>query len=210
MGKGRGWTPTFNDMTFQEFPAFVSSYLAYFLGQFGTLIIGLIAALIAWRQYMVAHAKFKLDLFQKRYVIYEATAKLLGDISSGKVVGAAEVLAFRRSTGEAEFLFGKEILVFMNDVATLTVEAADWAKKLIDAIAAGDAALAEIATPAFRMKKIWQTRGSQTARCRRSLGNTWICRSGGDAMMVYASPMRERGKALPPHEVQTGPARMAI
>jgi biopolymer transport protein ExbB/TolQ len=37
---------------------------------FITLVIGCIAAGIAYRQYKVAHARFMLDLFEKRHGIY--------------------------------------------------------------------------------------------------------------------------------------------
>jgi hypothetical protein len=36
---------------------------------FVTLVIGGIAAYIAYRQYKISHAKLKLDLFEKRYEI---------------------------------------------------------------------------------------------------------------------------------------------
>jgi hypothetical protein len=38
-----------------------------------TLVIGLIAAGIAYRQYRIARAKFKLDLFEKRHAVFLET-----------------------------------------------------------------------------------------------------------------------------------------
>jgi hypothetical protein len=37
---------------------------------FVTLVIGLIAAGIAFRQYRIARAKFKLDLFDRRHAVF--------------------------------------------------------------------------------------------------------------------------------------------
>ena len=40
---------------------------------FAALVIGCIAGYIAFHQWRVAKAKLNLDLFEKRYVIFEAT-----------------------------------------------------------------------------------------------------------------------------------------
>ncbi len=41
------------------------------------LIVGLIAANIAWQQKQIAHAKLKLDLFEKRIIFFSRTKELV-------------------------------------------------------------------------------------------------------------------------------------
>ena len=77
-----------------------------------TLVIGGLAALIAWRQWKVAQAKLKLDLFEKRYAIFlSAWDKLTRVVESD--------ISFQRPgeldnlRPQAQFLFGDEIFTYM-------------------------------------------------------------------------------------------------
>jgi hypothetical protein len=81
-----------------------------------TVIFGAIAGAITWRQYQVAHAKLKLDLFERRYAIFSRTHALL---SRANTVGAMtdEVAALNNPFGsfiaEARFLFGRQIEAYL-------------------------------------------------------------------------------------------------
>jgi hypothetical protein len=46
------------------------------------VVIGGIAGYIAWRQYKVAHAKLKLDLFDRRFVIAHWARVLSGSLEA--------------------------------------------------------------------------------------------------------------------------------
>lgn len=84
-----------------------------------SLILGSIAAYIAFRQYRVAHAKLKLDLFEKRFQIYLRTAHFLSQLW---MTGVPEddpnaVPIFRGQIGGAVFLFEKDVSDFLEEVA---------------------------------------------------------------------------------------------
>jgi hypothetical protein len=83
---------------------------------FVTLIIGGIAAGITWRQYKVAQAKLKLDLFERRYKIFHQVWEILSwtvrDGTREKNWGLAT--PFNNFLPEAAFLFGPEIGVFLD------------------------------------------------------------------------------------------------
>jgi hypothetical protein len=56
----------------------------------GPTIVAIIAAAIAlvigWRQWRTSHDKLKFDLFERRYVVYEATQKLIwGTLAKGRL-----------------------------------------------------------------------------------------------------------------------------
>jgi len=47
------------------------------LSPIATLIVGLAVAIIAWQQWRVAKDKLRLDLFDRRYKVFEATRTFL-------------------------------------------------------------------------------------------------------------------------------------
>jgi hypothetical protein len=80
------------------------------------LVIGLVAALIAYRQYRVAHAKLSLDLFDKRYAIFLAIWEILSETARRGVAKGPTNLAtpFNNYIPQAAFLFGSEIEEYLN------------------------------------------------------------------------------------------------
>ena len=80
---------------------------------FATVVIGGIAAYIAYRQYQVAHAKLKLNLFDKRYAIFQQTWEILSEtVTQGtraKNHGLATPL--NNFLPQAGFLFGEPIKI---------------------------------------------------------------------------------------------------
>jgi hypothetical protein len=82
-----------------------------------TLVIGVVAAGVALRQYQVARAKFKLDLFEKRYDIFFKTWEHLSSIvTSGP--GPMALSAFDNERPKAAFLFGPDIETYMKDISS--------------------------------------------------------------------------------------------
>lgn len=81
-----------------------------------TLAIGSIAAYVAYRQYCVSHAKFKLDLFEKRHEIYLYTADFLTRLANPDAMEPRETLIFRGQTAAAIFLFDQDMAVFLREV----------------------------------------------------------------------------------------------
>ena len=75
---------------------------------FVTLVIGGIAAFIAWRQNETAKAKLKLDLFDKRYEIFEKTWAFLS--GADKIAQNPDPFhPFTNIIPQAGFLFGSDI-----------------------------------------------------------------------------------------------------
>jgi hypothetical protein len=86
---------------------------------FVTLIIGGIAGAITWRQYKVAHAKLKLDLFERRFKIFHQTWVAVSDTA---IKGTQDderqgMFAPLNNFGsEAAFLFGHDIERYINEI----------------------------------------------------------------------------------------------
>ena len=78
-------------------------------------IIGLIAAFIAWRQYRIAGAKLKLDLFEKRYALFEATWQFLSEVVwNAKPPGPLSPI--NNLIPQAGFLFGSKIKDYLGEI----------------------------------------------------------------------------------------------
>jgi hypothetical protein len=89
---------------------------------FVTLIIGGIAGLITYRQYKVAQAKLKLDLFERRYAIFRKVWKIVSVTwrfgarqpkFRGVGLGSTPFNNFRP---EAVFLFGKGMEAYIDEL----------------------------------------------------------------------------------------------
>ncbi|MFC0574247.1 hypothetical protein [Paraburkholderia solisilvae] len=105
------------------------------------LVIGCIAAAIAYRQYKVAHARFMLDLFEKRHEIYLYTATFLTELVLERPMEPHDVGIFRGRTAAAPFLFKREIADFLKDVSDQAAHAdrdraaaAAWATEQLDVL----------------------------------------------------------------------------
>jgi hypothetical protein len=87
---------------------------------FVTLIIGVIAAAITYNQYKVAAAKLKLDLFERRFAIFQETWKILSEVvmkgTREKNYGLGT--PFNNFLPEAKFLFGTDVSNYLDDLAT--------------------------------------------------------------------------------------------
>jgi hypothetical protein len=88
------------------------------------LIIGLIAAGIAYRQYKVAQAKLKLDLFERRFVIFHKTWEILSETATKGTREHNYGLAtpFNNFLPEAAFLFGPDVEKYLDNTATKWTE----------------------------------------------------------------------------------------
>jgi hypothetical protein len=80
---------------------------------FVALVIGIVAAAIAARQYLLARAKLNLDLFERRYAIYETVWEFLS-MKLGPHDDSMET-RFANSIPTAYFLFGRDIGEYMDD-----------------------------------------------------------------------------------------------
>ena len=78
-------------------------------------VIAILATYIAYQQWQTNAKKSKLDLFDRRFRVFEETRKILGMIyTSG--VSDEQLLRFTTETAEADFLFGPEIREYMDEI----------------------------------------------------------------------------------------------
>ena len=79
--------------------------LAPLFGFLGTVVIGGVAAYIARGQWRTNQDKLKLDLYDRRLAVYEATMKFVLGLSGNAVVDAEGMRQYLVATRQAAFLF---------------------------------------------------------------------------------------------------------
>lgn len=96
----------------------MKDFLPY-LPIFASAVPSCLMAWIAWQQKHVAAQKLKLDLFDRRYRVFDATRKMLEIIVINRQVKPPEILEFRIATSDSQFLFGNDVIRFVEDLAKM-------------------------------------------------------------------------------------------
>jgi hypothetical protein len=81
-----------------------------------TLLIALIATGIAYQQFVVNRRQYRLALFEKRMVVYNATMDFIALVLQTTRPTNDDCMSLMRATRDSEFLFGAEIEAFIDQV----------------------------------------------------------------------------------------------
>ena len=100
----------------------IVSTLIPILGPVATLIVGCAVAFIAWQQSKVARNKLRLDLFDRRYKVYDATRKFLAMIVRDATFSDSQLVEFVAGTSDAEFLFGSAVVDYLAQIRKRALE----------------------------------------------------------------------------------------
>lgn len=98
----------------KEIEAYLPVIFWYLQGAL-TLVIACITVYIAGQQWKTNAQKIKLDLFDRRFRVFDATRTIIGLMYTSGVQDP-QLLDFLIKTAEASFLFGPEIEDYRNEV----------------------------------------------------------------------------------------------
>ena len=105
--------------------------------KFFTLVLGVSVAIVAWLQWWVALNKLRLDLFDRRYKVYDATRNFLGAIIREAKFTNSELFEFYARTSDAEFLFGADVTEHLEKIRKRAVHL-QTAQKIYDPLPVGE------------------------------------------------------------------------
>jgi uncharacterized ubiquitin-like protein YukD len=91
-----------------------------------TPLIAIVATYIAWQQWRTNKQKLTLDRYDRRLRIYEEVRKILSIILRDAKVSFDDLLKFRTSVSEADFLFGEEISKYIDEIYRRGVQLEYW------------------------------------------------------------------------------------
>ncbi len=95
---------------------FPGSGLAAALSGMMTPLIAVIGAYIAYQQWRTNHQKLQFDRYARRLQVYEHVRAVLGVVARDAAVDFQEILIFRRAVSEADFLFGPEVVEYIDEI----------------------------------------------------------------------------------------------
>ena len=81
-----------------------------------TILIGLIAAYIAWQQYKGNVLNLRLARYDRRFKVYDAVKQILSTVTREANVGADDLRKLGAALADADFLFGNEIPRYIDQV----------------------------------------------------------------------------------------------
>jgi hypothetical protein len=87
-----------------------------------TPLIAIIAVYIAYRQYKTEKNALRLELYEKRFRIFDETKKILHKINQEDKIKLEELRDFKFSTNESKFLFERDIPQFLEELKNNTLE----------------------------------------------------------------------------------------
>ena len=81
-----------------------------------TPLIAIVATYIAWQQWRTNQQKLNLERYDRRLRVYEEVRKILSIIFRDAKASTDDLLKFRTSVSEADFLFGPEIPEYIDNI----------------------------------------------------------------------------------------------
>jgi hypothetical protein len=81
-----------------------------------TPTVAVLGSFIAYRQWRLAQNKLKLDLFDRRFAVYEAARALLASIMTSGKAKDEELFKFMSATREAKWLLDTAIAKYLDEV----------------------------------------------------------------------------------------------
>lgn len=86
------------------------------------VLIAIFTARTAWSQYSISKEKFKLDLFEKRFLVFKATRNFLSIILREAKISLDDIYEYRANTSEATFFFEKDIISYLEKIDNKALE----------------------------------------------------------------------------------------
>ncbi len=83
-----------------------------------TLFLSIAVVAIAWQQWRVAENKLRLDLFDRRYKVYDAIRNFLRRMLGEARFDQSDWFEFYAGIADAEFLFGSDVLDYLAQLRT--------------------------------------------------------------------------------------------
>lgn len=79
-------------------------------------IIAVLGIYVAWRQHKLQREELRLDLYEKRFAVFQALMEFLRITLRDAKVPLARYFEYRTNTAQSVFLFGSEISSYLEEV----------------------------------------------------------------------------------------------
>jgi hypothetical protein len=94
-------------------------------------IVAIFGIIIAWRQFDINRKRLKMDLFDRRYAVYDAAREFMQEIFQAGVTKPGEkFFQFNFAVGESRFLFDKDVIEFLEKMLKNAFEMQMYMRRL--------------------------------------------------------------------------------
>jgi hypothetical protein len=83
-----------------------------------TPLIAIIATYIAWQQWQTNKLKLKMERYDRRLRVYQEVVTMLRTCANGELREFSAIIGFGAAVAEADFLFGPEIRLYLDEIST--------------------------------------------------------------------------------------------
>ncbi len=97
-----------------------------------TPVIAALATYIAWQQWQTNRQRLNLDRYDRRLRVYEEVRKILSIILRDANASTEDLLKFRTSVSEADFLFGPEVMEYIDQIYKRGLSLRRWNQEYRD------------------------------------------------------------------------------
>jgi hypothetical protein len=87
-----------------------------------TLVLACLGVYIAYQQYQVNLRKFNLDLFEKRYAIFDALKKVMYQVTREAAIENIHINEYKTNISDARFLFNSDVTDYLQEVLNKSAE----------------------------------------------------------------------------------------
>ncbi len=91
-----------------------------------TPVIAIVATYIAWQQWKTNQQKLSLERYDRWLKVYEEVRQILSIIIRDATASYDDLMKFRRSVSEADFLFDSEIPEYIDEIYRRGVKLQYW------------------------------------------------------------------------------------
>ena len=78
-----------------------------------TPVLGIVGSLILILQFFLQKRRWRLDLYDKRYPVYQATMDYISYVAQHGTINNDEIYKYLRNSKDKSFLFGKDVQEFI-------------------------------------------------------------------------------------------------
>ncbi len=97
-----------------------------------TSAIAIVVIYIAWQQWKTNQQRLRLEQYDRRLRVYEEVKKILSIIVRDAKVSTDDLLKFRTSVSDADFLFGPEIPEYIDEIFKRGLNLWRWTQEYRD------------------------------------------------------------------------------
>ncbi len=92
------------------------------------IALAIFGSYIAIQQYRTNRKKLKIELFEKRFAVFDSINKFIGAVVRTQTVDQQQINDFLAGTRGAEFLFSESIKKYVTEIWEKSVDLDVWAK----------------------------------------------------------------------------------